>query len=172
MENFVKGFRLRYTKVPEELYGRHAIPILPNVDPDSSGAKVVAQKLAPKPPTHEILPSLPAKNQVPDVTGDSRPKIKISLRRGNGTDWIQSANHTETNTPGIPASGSASGSVRTQDVADLSTRPVSETSTNVAASVAENVGTFLSGIRATFRQENTYVMTKLQSKKSNIENAK
>ena len=53
----------------------------------------------------------------------------------------------------------------TNDVA-----PAISSGNHVTASVAENVSSFLNGIRATFRQDNVYVSSRLTQKKSDAKN--
>ena len=82
----------------------------------------------------------------------------ISLKRSNGADWSNSVPSSD----GVCVSKIAA--VQKGSEADASQAP--SASSVVAASVAENVTSFLSGIRASFRQDNVNVMSIGQSKRS------
>ena len=73
----------------------------------------------------------------------------ISLKRGNGDNWSPSQPPIQDAQVNVPVHESVSSAV--------------------AASVAGNVSSFLSGIRATFRQENVIVAPSLHSKQSSKE---
>ena len=150
MDNFVTGFRKRYPFVPEELYGR-----LANV------GKISVAPVATKADTRHSKPvEIPTSNAgkaLPEMTAEqmpesNRPKIRIALKRGNGTDW-----NPVQESLGHMANSSASNS-------EVTSAHQSESVQNVTsvASVAEGVSSFLSGIRASFRQDNVHVQTKLK----------
>ena len=109
-----------------------------SANPDTN--PTVHANLAPSPRQAPML--VPGPAQLSNGNG-ARPKIMISLRRSSGSDWAPSQHAVRNESLSIPA----------QDVGLAKDVVVS----TVAASVADNVSSFLSGIRATFRQDNVYV---------------
>ena len=89
-------------------------------------------------------------------SGEGRPRIRIALKRGNGTDWTPVQNNTD-QVAGHHTSTSVLDSVHQKggihNVIGVSS----------VSSVAEGVSSFLSGIRASFRQDNVYVQSSQQS---------
>ena len=79
---------------------------------------------------------------------DTRPKIKIALKRGNGVDWMATS---------VNQSGNSA------EVGDVTTQ---QNASN-ASTVAGNVSSFLNGIRASWRQDNVLADNNQRSKKSN-----
>ena len=162
MENFVKGFSKRYPFVPEELYGRlaqKAAKPVPETSPTTSSKNVLESGSG-----SSTLPvsgsgsgtgsgSLP-KGKIPTncvanvETNETRPKILITLKRNNGTTWSPSEQVNQDKQVVAPAR--------------------ENTANTVAASVAGNVSSFLSGIRATFRQENVYVSSGVRPREGTL----
>ena len=89
-------------------------------------------------PTQDTSPTSAA--SIGLATG-SRPKIKIALKRNGENGWV-------------PSNASSEDSVNKQP--DLG-----------VASVVGNVSSFLSGIRASFRQDSVYVSGKVHPSKQN-----
>ena len=85
------------------------------------------------------------------TSSNVRPKLRISLTKGPDGGWSPSVNSSQ-NRHG-PTSTSVPVIVN------------NEINQPLAATVAENVTSFLSGIRATFRNDNTIVVSKHKSKK-------
>ena len=146
MLNFVNGFSKKYTHVPASLYGKFAdlvmAPTLPPTRaPQTSSAPAPAPTLTSTTSTEVIVPMPTNVRQGADMpnTISERPKIKIALKRANGTKWV----HAQ-----LPEN------VQVQAQASV-------------ASVVENVGTFLSGIRASFCQENVYVSSSVRPRTNN-----
>ena len=171
MENFVKGFSEKYPSVPVNLYGKLCDSVF---KPDPSPPTTVQLPSRPEPTSVKMpntttasrtTPTPKSSTTTPPTTGQGtasalpplsneqklipkqskpavdRPKIKIALKRNGGNDWSLNNDNT-------------------QDL-DLQT-----SQHQVRTSVAENVSSFINGIRASFRNENVIVVSKLQSKKS------
>ena len=99
----------------------------------------------------------------------TRPNLKISLRRENGTDWTKvgpSTSHLPVYEPGeAPKQLNTPTRERTTPSANATAA-----SSVVVASVAKNVSSFLNGIRASFRQDNVNVSANIRNQKSITEN--
>ena len=173
MENFVKGFSKLYPRVPAELYGKfsHLVqkPDLDKSEHHSSKASrgsnpeewtEVRSQAKPRTNLRQQLPQSGQQSVVlePSLTSPShqstndasRPKILITLKKNENDCW--------TPTPPVQIPG------------DVQVGPAPSqgfgVSTNVA-NVASNVGNFLSGIRASFRQDNVYSATNVRPRRSN-----
>ena len=105
-----------------------------------------------------------------------RPKIRISLKRTNGTDWQPA----ESRTPNAGPSTAHEFNVVTNAAMAAPTPPSQNPDSNSildsGSVVAASVSSFFNGIRASFRQENVYVASNVHAKrgasKSTNENGK
>ena len=83
MDNFVKGFSLRYNNVPKELYGRHAIDLMSKgAESESSGlnTSTAAPRSNAVPAIekgHKLVPSIPSTQGTNGVP--TKPNIRIIL---------------------------------------------------------------------------------------------
>ena len=146
MENFVTGFSAKYSFVPSELYGRLSIHAMKQMTSLECKSKVPTPlETGPK----QLSDAQPMK-------ASTRPKILISLKRNDGVNWApahcstddpKSNEQTDVETP--------KAAMTAQD--DTTVAPTLTAANHAASSVAENVSSFLSGIRATFRQDNVHV---------------
>ena len=183
MESFVIGFSKKYPLIPVELYGKlsHLVRPLngahsltqteqseqPNAQPQSakksqseSWTEVRSQKQSRlqtrSQPQPQSLPSQHCQQQSQDKSQEC-PKLKILLSKGPDGDWSQN--------PGLPRAAAG------PDPGNSQVMPVSKLNQNSnvkgVASVAEGVSSFLSGIRATFRQDNVNVSASTRPNKFN-----
>ena len=141
-ENFVKGFSKRYSHVPSSLYGKFLIlaPAPVSAPATASATPVLPTTTStissvPRPPTVMAANSSAAVSAAPPAP-QTKPKIVIALKRGNGNDWS-------------PKEGST--------VPDEALHHQGRADPAVANSVVEKVSSFLNGIRASFRQDNVIV---------------
>ena len=184
MERFVTGFSKRYRMVPVDLYGKlsHLARPSNSKNPLPQTAHPEQLKAQPEPtnnsqselwtevqsqkqsrsrprsqPQQQPLPSHLSQSES-QINFKNRPKLKIVLMKGLEGDWSQNSQNSQN--LGLPAT--------------TVTMLESESNRNVnlrgVSSVAEGVSTFLSGIRATFRQENIYVSGGPRQKESTSKN--
>ena len=152
IENFVKGFSRRYSQVPAILYGKfqnlaHQEGTVPTVPiPTPAASSTLSEPLALSTPASKTQRVALAPPLQVDQLGD-RPRIKIALRRGNGTDWLPSGSTT---------SGSGDVTMNSQQQ-NVSHQPT-------LWSVTDNVTSFLNGIKASFRHKNVVVNGQQRSK--------
>ena len=152
MEEYVEKFRIRNTYVPEQFYGKLAK--LENIV-DQESKKMSAAAINPSIPlesesrrvTNAVI-SAASQAQVSTTEQPKSgrlppPKLTVTLRRCGNDDWTlnQTAPNPDLAGPNLPSS-----------------------------SVAENVTSFLSGIRATFRSDNKNIMPKQQQLKNSRTN--
>ena len=149
MANFVTGFRKKYQQVPECLYGRFAIPAAPTTPaPDQQNSLPTRSASTSEPsqaPAPSVAPTLVTSSASAASTGPvtgTRPKIKISLKRNGENDWVPRSTSSE--------------------------EFVNNRSEQGVAGVVGNVSSFLSGIRASFRQDTVYVGDKVRPSKPNV----
>ena len=167
LEEYADKFRPRNKYVPEQLYGKLAK--LENITEQQ-------RKLAELERNNVVQPSRPASgaNQVDlgarvtqNLTKKARPeklieaapeaakgRVMVNLRRSEGDVWSASQPVTSKPDP-APNPG--------PDAMTIPTLNVNQT----IVSVADNVTSFLSGIRASFRSDNVNVSSLNQPKKSN-----
>ena len=151
MENFVDGFRKRYPYVPEELYGRHArtrAEMEPSIAPNAGTRQPQSVNSLAAGHVRSTQQTI-----AEDRSGEGRPKIRIALKRGNGTDWTP----VQSNTNQVARSNTST------SVSDSVYQKGGIQNVIGVSSVAEGVSSFLSGIRASFRQDNVYVQSSQQS---------
>ena len=188
------GFSKKYQHVPAELYGKHShlvkksdnevslshsgeINHQPQPQPDAqSWTKVRYHSRSPtatqsksksqsqsRPPSHDQVSSQPEPTkpsqpvQLPTQLPQNRPTLKISLTRGTDGDWSPIVTQ-------MPES--ASNRAIAVQAAQAAPKELSQAAKVVAGNVAGNVNSFLSGIRATFRQDNNVVTGMTRQKKS------
>ena len=169
MEAFVKGFSRTYASVPVELYGKLSYLVeqarpepeeLPQLEQSKQPQQLQQSKPSkqskPKPQSLQSgqAQSSPESGLQPKPRSESltqlrpqcenRPKLKITLAKSGDGDW---SHVTE---PSKDVS---------QPTKLLLIKPVTTVS-----SVTEGVSSFLSGIRASFRQDNVYVPNELHPK--------
>ena len=171
MENFVKGFRQRHPFIPEELYGRLARPVQ-NAEsspaPTSNLESRAAMGSGPRPGSLAGNQNLPNQSRPMAPAVPTRPKILIALSRSTGNEWSTT----------ITPRGCASGTRQVQDVDPVPKegpktvglakhgQVTHGVGSVVATSVDYNVSSCLSGVRATFRNQNQYVNS--QSKAASV----
>ena len=106
----------------------------------------------------------------------ARPKILITLKRNEDQNWSTAnlqINECRSGTVNPPPQIGSSATPEAASAAPGATNdvaPAISSGNHVTASVAENVNSFLNGIRATFRQDNVYVSSRLTQKKSDAKN--
>ena len=161
MVNFVTGFRERYLRVPDDLYGKFSNSAESSSSSTANTAGIVkppssAQSAAPTPL------QAPAQGTSSDSNLSVRPKIKIALKR---VDAVSLSSQSSANQP-QPAAFVPS-RVKENLTSVRSLTKVNPTNVNsVTENVVENVSSFLNGIRATFRQDNVNVTSTAQSKRN------
>ena len=171
-ESFVIGYSRKYKHVPAELYGKHSnlvenskneVPLSQPCETtvqaqpktDAQSWTEVGHHSKPKSPstaqTKSNLLSQPRSQSRPQPNGRAdpepvqshakfpinsnvNPKLRVVLTRGPNGDWAPNARSTQVKTSSASA-------------------PVT------SATVVSNVTSFLSGIRATFRQDNVNVVS-------------
>ena len=157
MENFVKGFSECYPFVPVNLYGKFSSMFPSGNQSTTSGHNLDKDKPRPTASNEASTVLSQTAKRAGSITKDStKPKILISLKRTNGLDWTQANSVTQaSNAPNAPNAATPSTVTPAPDVVNRAP----STGNAVAATVAENVSSFLSGIRASFRQDNVNVDT-------------
>ena len=174
MENFVRGFSNKYPRVPAELYGKLSHFLMPATSeneptdqlpdqtqsqsqPDLDSWTVARSKNHRKPQPKSNFPQQPQggpqqqpkpqqpvqlqQHRVPPTNPIDRPVLKIMLTKGTDGNWLPN-----------PQAAVKPTSLVVGPHDDVGT-----TVGVVATSVAENVSSFLSGIRASFRTDNVNV---------------
>ena len=136
-EEYANRFRVRNTYVPEQFYGRLAK--FENIaEQERKGQKEASGQVGPT--ENKTVQIHTRKTQPVRTLVPTSEQLKVTLRRSDGDVWTaNSASRSKPDTapnPGGPAS-----------------KPLNLPTT----SVAENVSSFLSGIRASFRSENVNV---------------
>ena len=158
MEEYVEKFRIRNTYVPEQFYGKlaklenivdqeskkmSAAAINPSIPLESESRRVTNAVISAASQAQVSTTEQPKSGRLPP------PKLTVTLRRTGNDDWT--LNQTAPN----------------PDLAGPNAIPLIYLP---SSSVAENVTSFLSGIRATFRSDNKNVMPKQQQLKNNRTN--
>ena len=166
MENFVKGFSNKYKFVPVQLYGKF-----------SGHAKQAASPPA-KNTRQNKMPNTGPSNIVPASTPDpstSRPCLRIALKKGSDNEWstISNSSKVAPNAQNAPNAGPKPAPVAKTTSNELASKVnsnnQSELSNGVASSVVDNVSSFLSGIRASFRQDNVLAQPEVRQKLKSLE---
>ena len=165
MNNFVAGFRIRSPLVPDALYGKYAGAVEPNAEPSTVTDRVADSSLANESSGSRIAPNVRPQYQdsnTPSSNSQTRPKIVISLKRGNGVDWTT----VSQSKPSIQNPSTGVNTTSTPNLPPINSAQVPATINQAANLVAGNLGSFLSGIRATFRQDNVQVLDQTRPSKA------
>ena len=144
---YAEKFRLRNTYVPEQFYGR-----LAKFENMAEQQKRMSDEAVCRPvrvcgTVTSPIPAPAANPARPDEALPVPEKIKVTLRRSVGDVWSAQPE----NLPGTKSTPCPDGSSASRVSPDAGPSTIS---------VSNNLGSFLSGIRASFRSENVNVMSK------------
>ena len=164
MESFVVGFSKRYANIPIEIYERLSYLVqrpqketeINHLKSDKSKqteqSKSQPLSMPQSQPQSQCLPQSKPQSQ-PQIGSNQvqtqiqeRTKLKILLTKGSDGDWSQTDQNADQAAP--------------------PQRP------STMISVSDTVSSFLTGIRASFQQDNVIVTSKIQPKKNVTNNDK
>ena len=172
MEAFVIGFSQKYPKVPTDYYGKFS-HLAKKTEGDQCTATTytnVQSRAANRDTPRQSQPQLPRQQEPEGGTSQSlpnpgaQPVVKISLSKDTNGSWSTVNRKRLTNPSKESPSTSTDGGMADNGSFSHELNPGS---TSVAA---ENVTSFINGIRATFRSENV-IITKPQHQSKNTVSA-
>jgi hypothetical protein len=171
MEAFVIGFSQKYEKVPTDYYGKfsHLAKKTAGDQCTATANTNVQSRAANRDTPRQSQPQLPRQPEPEGGTSQSVPNpgalpvVKISLSKDTNGSWSTVNRKRLTNPSKESPSTSTDGGM-------VDSGSVSRELNPGSTSVAENVTSFINGIRATFRSENV-IITKPQHQSKNTVSA-